>query len=233
MRSFSGLLTCLSVLVKPRSAFDLLRQQPTWGWAALIGIIATLGALLLTEPAQLHVLAVQEAHRIAALPPSARLQERLAVAAVDRIRKPLFIIGAVTIPWITWFLISLFFWIAAAVSRSGATFRLAWVATLNSYVVYGVAGLTNGVLVAIRDPNLVNSGLDLVRLPSLAPLFPNQPQVAAFLTAYNVLNLWYYVVLAIALERVLQLRRPAAAGTVVAYSLLSGFFSALAVGSNQ
>jgi hypothetical protein len=227
--SIGGLVTYYRVLVNPRAAFERLKNVPTWGWASAAGLLLTLAALLVAEPAQLHVLAASESHRIAALPPSERFRSLIAQAQVAAYVKPLLIIGAFTTPWITWFMMTLFFFIVAAISRSGARFGLAWVLALNTYLVYGLAGVVNSSLLALRDPNTVNSGLDLVAVPSLGWFFPHNPALAGFLSAYNPFDIWYYVVVAIALVQLLNVPRAAAIGATVGYSLLFGFFAASAV----
>ena len=76
---------------------------------------------------------------------------------------------------------------------------MAWVVALNSYGVYALGGIVNAGVLAARDPNHINSALDLVAVPSLGWLFPHNPAVAAFLSAYNPLNIWHYAIVAGAL----------------------------------
>ena len=188
----------------------------------------TVLALLISEQAQLHVLAVTEAHRLAALAPADRLQERIATARVAPLQRPLFIIGALTAPWLVWTLISLFLFVAAALGRGRPSLAAAWVAALNTYAVYGAGGVLNALLVAAHDPATMNGPNDLLRLPSLGWLFPHAPQMAAFLSAYSVAGIWYYVVVAIALEELLRMPKVAAAIAAFAYSVFFGVFAVLA-----
>jgi hypothetical protein len=197
----------------------------------MLGLFLTLAAFLIAEPAQLHVLAVSESHRISLLPPGERVQAQIAQLQIARSLKTLFIIGPIAGPWITWFLMALFFFMASVVSRSRAAFWMAWVVALNSYVVYGVGGVVNAAILATRDPMSVNSALDLVALPSLGLFFPHVPAIQGFLSAYNPFNIWYFAIVAIALVAVMKLTRAAAIATTVGYSLLFGFFAASAVGA--
>jgi len=224
-----GLVTYVWVLARPRAAFERLKNAPTWGWAAAIGLLLTLAAFLIAEPAQLHVLATSESHRIAALPPSERIRAQIVQLHISESHKTLFIVGALVGPWITWFLMALFFFMAAAISRARASFGMAWVVALNSYVVYALGGVANAVLLAAHDPNHVNSALDLIAMPSLGWLFPHNQAIAAFLSAYGPFNIWYYVIIAAALIAVLKLPRAAAVVATIGYSLLLGFFAASAV----
>ncbi len=226
--NLDGLVTYARVLISPRVAFARLAVVPTWGWAAIAGIVMTLAAMLIAEQAQLHMLALSEAHRIAALPPSERLRERVATAQVAPFVASLFVVGALVTPWFTWALIATFVFIAAAIGRGAISIAGAWVATLNSSAVYGLQMVVNALLVARQDPNSLRTALDLVRLPSPAWFFPHDVALASFLTAYNILSIWYYVVMAIALERLMRMPRPAAAIAAFVYSLLCGFFAAAA-----
>jgi hypothetical protein len=221
-----GLTTYISVIAAPRRAFTHLADAPTWGWAAVGGILLTLAALLISEPAQLHMLAVSEAHRVATMPASDRLREHIASAQVAPYVRSLFIFGAMATPWIAWALIASFLFVAAAIGRGRLSFGAAWVAALNSYAVYGVAGVVNSILVALRDPSTMNAALDLVRLPSVGWLFPHNPALGAFFSAYNVLSIWYYAVVAIALQRLMRVQPAAAATAAFVYSLLCGLFAA-------
>jgi len=221
-----GLTTYLRVIVAPQRAFARLADAPTWGWAALAGILLTLAALLIAEPAQLHMLAVSEAHRLATMSAGDRLRERLASAQVAPYVRSLFTLGAITTPWIAWALIASFLFIAAAIGRGRISFGAAWVATLNSYAVYGVAGVVNSILVSLRDPSTVNTALDLVRLPSVGWLFPHDATLGAFFSAYNILSVWYYAVVAIALQRLMRMHPAGAAAAAFVFSLLCGLFAA-------
>ena len=221
-----GLMTYMRVLVAPRRAFSELESSPTWGWAALCGLGLTLAAVLLSQHAQLHMMALMEAQRMAAMPPGERLREQLAAAQVASMRQTFFVVGALVAPWLVWLLIAIFFWIVALLGRGRPQFRGAWVATLNSYAVYGVAGVVNATLVALTDPSTISQPADLVRLPSPAWLAPHSPQLAAFLTAYSLGAVWYYLVVVIALEAILRMPRKAAISATVAYSLLFGILAA-------
>lgn len=226
--SLDGLITYFSIPLRPRAAFAHLQNAPMWGWAACAGIFLTVVALLFSAPAQLHVLAVTEAQKIAALPPSEQFRERVAVAHLAPSAKLFLMIGALAGPWVVWFLIAIIFFVVAAVCGRRATFGMAWVAALNSYVVYAIAGVVNSILVALRDPNTANSALDLVRVPSPGWFAADNPWLGGFLSAYNPLNIWYYAVVAVALERLLRVPRPAAIIAAIGYSVLYGIFAAAA-----
>lgn len=225
----SGLITYIWVVVRPRAAFERLKNAPTWGWAAIFGLLLTLAALLIAEPAQLHVLAVSESHRIAVLPPSERVRAQMVQLQMAGSHTTFFIIGALLGPWITWFLMALFFLMTAAISRARAVFGAAWVVVLNTYVIYGLSGIANSAFLAARDPHQVNSAIDLVALPSPGWLFPHNPAIAGFLSVYNPLDIWYFGMIGMALTAVLSVPRAAAVVATVGFSLLLGFFAMAAV----
>ena len=197
-----------------------------WGWAAIAGILMTVIALLVAEPAQLHLMAVAQAHRIAAAPPGEQLRERVALAQVASLARLFLMIGALAGPWVIWFLIALIFLGVAAICRGYASFATAWVAALNSYAMLGIALVANALLVSLHDPHLMTSPLDLVRFPHPGMLVHDNPGLAAFLSAYNPLYIWYYVIVVAALERLMRVPRgPAIAATLV-YSVLHGLIAA-------
>ena len=226
-RPLDGVVAYLTVPWRPNAAFAQLQRVPTWGWAALLGMLLTALATLISQPAQLHVLAVSEAHRIAGLPPNDQLRERVAVAQTSRSLGLFLMIGALVGPWLVWLLIAIFFFISAAIGGGKARFAAAWVAALNSYAVLGIALVVNALLVSLHDPTSLNSSLDLARLPNPGMLFQHDRIAAAFLSAYNPLYIWYYVIVAVALERLLGMPRSAAVAASIAYSLLQGVIAAV------
>jgi hypothetical protein len=226
-RFFDGLISYVRIPWMPQAAFSQLHRTPTWGWAALMGMLMTLLATLVAQPAQLHVLAVTEAHRIAALPPADQLRERVAVAQTAGLIHSFLLIGALVGPWIIWLLIAAFLFIGAAIGRGEARFPAAWVAALNSYVVLGIALVANALLVGLRNPTSLSSSLDLVRLPNPGMLVAHHHVLASFLSAYNPLYIWYYIIVAVALERLLGMPRAGAVVVAGVYSLLHGLLAAL------
>lgn len=223
---FAGLVAYWQVLVAPRRAFTQLLSRPTWGWAAICGLVLTLAAVLLSRAAQTHMLDIVEAQRLATMAPGERLREQLAAAQAASLRQTFFVIGALVAPWLVWALITVFFFVGAVSGRGRPRISMSWVASLNSYAPYGIAGVINATLVALADPSSISRPADLVRLPSPALFITHPTQLAAFLTAYNVGALWYYAVVAFALETMMRMPRAAAIGAAFIYSLLFGALAA-------
>ncbi|MBC5805478.1 MAG: hypothetical protein DLM53_10505 [Candidatus Eremiobacter antarcticus] len=216
----SGLAKALSVIISPKAAFEQLAAMPAWGWAAIIGIALTLGAVLLSLHAQSHLVSVMQDQRIAQMPSEQQAAARTQLAKFASLSSIFIIIGALVGPWLAWLIAAVVFIIAAALGGGTATFGRAWVAAVNCYIVYGIAGLVNAIILSLRDPSTVNSMADVMSLPSLAMIVHPGIKLTAFLFNYNVLYIWYYVVVAIALYIMLKLSRTAAIVTAVLYSLI-------------
>ncbi|MDQ6780180.1 MAG: YIP1 family protein [Candidatus Eremiobacteraeota bacterium] len=214
-----GLATYFTVLYAPRAAFERLSRIPTWGWAAIVGIILVLISLILTMPAQVHMASVLQQQRLSDMSADQRAAAQSSLQAAAGITKTFIYAAALVGPWIAWFITALFFLIPAAIGGGDAKFARAWVAALNSFVVWGVAGVVNAIIVSLRDPNTINAPADISMLPSLALFVHGNPKLAAFLFSYNLLYIWYYVVAVIALEIMLRVPRRFAVGFVIIYSL--------------
>ena len=137
------------------------------------------------------------------------------------------IVGAIIIPWIAWLIGACIFLIGAALGGGEARFKNAWVTATNAYGVAAIGSIVSGIIVALRGADSVNSTMDMYASPSLAMLVHGSPKLGAFLYAFNVFNLWYYVVVIIALEHMLKLSRTAAIVTVVILALLGACVGAL------
>ncbi len=216
----SGLAKALSVIIGPRAAFEQLSAMPAWGWAAIIGIALTLAAVLLSLHAQAHLVSVMQDQRIAQMPSEQQAQARTQLAKFASLSSIFIVVGSFIGPWIAWLVAAVVFLIAAALGGGTATFGRAWVAAVNCYIVYGIAGLVNAIILSLRDPATVNSMADVMSLPSLAMLAHPGIKLTAFLFNYNVLYIWYYVVVAIALHTMLKVSRSTAIVTAVLYSLI-------------
>jgi len=158
-------------------------------------------------------------------------QRDAAQASMTAMRPYLPVISVVfgfIIIWFFWVLSALVFLGGAALTGAEAKFNLAWVAAVNSNVVYFVGAIMNSIILMVRGPENANTITDLFALPSLGMLVHGSPKLIAFLYGYNVVNLWYYAVLVIGLERVLRMKRGPAIGTVLVFSLIGSAFGALA-----
>lgn len=220
----SGLAKALGVIIGPRAAFEQLSAVPAWGWAAIIGIVLTLAAVLLSLHAQTHLVSVMQDQRIAQMPSDQQAVARTQMAKFASLSTIFIMIGAVIGPWLVWLIAAVVFLIAAALGGGTATFGRAWVTAVNCYIVYGIAGLVNAIILSLRDPSTVNSMADVMSLPSLAMIVHPGIKLTAFLFSYNVLYIWYYIVVAIALHTMLKVSRTTAIVATVLYSLIGALY---------
>jgi hypothetical protein len=216
----NGLATYLSVLWAPGEAFDRLRQAPTWGWAAVIGIALILISTIISLPEIAKVAQIAQDQRLATMSADQAAAARQAMASMKGLTPVFAIVGVLVVPWIIWILSALVYTIGGALSGAGAKFSLAWVVAVNLGIIAFVGAVVNAIILVGRGPDAISSPLDQYTLPSLGMLVHDNVKLATFLNAYNVDYLWLYIVSIVALERTLLMKRGAAIATVVIYSLL-------------
>lgn len=225
----NGLATYLSVLWSPSEAFERLRQTPTWGWAALIGIALILISTVISMPEIVKVAQIAQDQRLATMPADQAAAARQAMASMRGLTPVFAIVGVTLVPWFIWLLSAIVYTIGGAVSGAGAKFSLAWVVSVNLGIIAFVGAVVNAVILVARGPDAITSPLDQYALPSLGMLVHDNVKLATFLNAYNVDYVWLYIVSIVALERTLLMKRGAAIATVVIYSLIgAGLGSAFA-----
>jgi hypothetical protein len=225
----SGLATYFKVLYAPGEAFATLSRVPMWGWAALIGLLLAFIAAIILLPASMHYGAIAQEQRFSQMPADQAAPAREFMAKYPWINALGPLIGAFFAPWIIWLIGAVVFLIAAALGGGEARFKAAWVTAVNSYVIPALGSIVGGTIVRLRGVENANSMLDLSALPSLGMLVHGSPKVAMFLYAFNIVYIWYYIVLVIALELMLKLSRTAAIVTVAILALLSaGLLAAIA-----
>lgn len=222
----NGLSTYLSVLWSPTAAFDQLRVTPTWGWAALVGIVLLLIGTVIQLPEIGRVAQVAQAARLATMTADQQAAARDVMAKTAGLFPLFAVLGALIGPWVIWLISAVVYAIGGAVSGAGAKFSLAWVVSVNLAIIVFVGGIVNAIIIALRGPDAISSPLDVAALPSLGMLFHDNVKLATFLNYYNVDYIWLYVVAVIALERSLSMKRGAAIVTVLIYSLIGAGIAA-------
>ena len=216
----NGLATYLSVLWSPAAAFDQLRSTPTWGWAALVGIVLLLAATLISMPEIVKVAHIAQQQQLASMSADQQAQARQAMASTQGIIPVFAIVGVLVVTWLIWLISAVVYAIGGALSGAGAKFSLAWVVSVNLGIIAFVGALVNAIILALRGPDSISSALDQYTLPSLGMFFHDNVKLATFLNTYNVDYVWLYVVAVIGLERTLLMKRVPAIATVVVYSLI-------------
>lgn len=225
----NGLATYFSILWAPTEAFERLRVSPTWGWAALVGIVLLLIASIMSMPEIAKVAHIAQDQALSQMPADRQAVARQGIAATQGIFTYIAIGGAVVGPWIIWIISAIVYTIGGALSGSGAKFGLAWVVSVNVAIIAFVGSIVNSVILVARGPDAITSPIDQFALPSLGMFVHDNVKLATFLNSYNVDYVWLYVVAIIALERTLLMKRGGAIATVVIYSLIAaGLASAFA-----
>lgn len=224
----NGLATYLKVIYAPGEAFASLARVPTWGWAAIIGILLTVAYTLIAFPSTMHYQQIAQEHALSQMSADQAAQARAVYAKIPPSIYIVFsIVGGVIQPWFSWLVATVVLLIAAALGGGDARFKLAWAAAVNSYGAAGIGSLAGGIIVALRGPDAVNSAVDLLALPSLGMFVHGPTALVAFLYAYNIAFIWYYIITMIALEQTLKVGRGVAIGAVVILSLVIGGLLAL------
>jgi hypothetical protein len=227
-QSSNGLATYLKVLYAPGEAFATLARIPTWAWAAIIGVILTVIATAIGVPAIIHLIHAQQDKALQQLPTDQAAARR---AVLEKVPQALYVsislIQAVLIPWFIWLVGAVVYVIGAALSGGEARFKSAWVAAVNLYIIGGIGAVATYIIVALRGPASVASAADLYALPSLAMLVAGPVKLQAFLYSFNVVNVWFYVVAVIALERMMKMSRTASIITVGVLAIVGGGLGAV------
>jgi len=225
----NGLATYLSILWSPATAFDQLRETPTWGWAALVGIVLMLVATFISMPELEKAAQIAQAARLATMSADQQAAARDVMAKTAALFPLFAIIGVLIVSWLIWVISAIVYAIGGAISGAGAKFSLAWVVAVNLGIIAFVGALVNAVIIAARGPDAISSPLDQYALPSLGMFFHDNVKLATFLYTYNLDYIWLYAVAVIGLERTLSMKRGAAIATVVIYSLIgAGIATAVA-----
>jgi hypothetical protein len=226
----NGLATYFKVLLAPGDAFATLARVPTWGWAAIAGMILMAVASLILSPANVHFSHIAQAQRLAQMPADQAAAARQAMARIpDSVYVIFGVVGALVVSWLIWLVSAVVFIIAASLSGAEARFLGAWVIAVNIYVIGLVGAIVNSVIVMLRGVASVTTAADLYALPSLAMVIHSSPKLAVFLYTFNIINIWLYIVTIIALERVLKMSSGAAIVTVLVLALITAGLGSLFV----
>lgn len=201
----NGLQTLADVILAPKSAFERLRIQPTWGWAFIVAIVlGTLGAYLVM-PAIVHATQatwpamMAQNPRTAALSPAEQqraLQITLGVMHVAWVAYVIFIPFAILV----YAVIMLIF---RAIGSGSGSFGSLWAVSCNIAVVSaGIASLVLGIIVRIRGADSFNSQAAVSSaVPSLALLAPGAGvKLFAFLSGMNVFSIWAAILIYMAMR---------------------------------
>ena len=216
----NGLATYFGMLFGPGEALDTLARVPMWGWACVLGLIITIIGSIVGLPATIHIAQVAQQAQIAEAPADRQQAMRDAIGKTGGMLPYFIIIGSLIAPWIAWIIAALVVLVGAALGRGNAKFAAAWVLAVNSYAIPALGSLVANIILRLQGPENITKASDAYVLPSLAMLVHGDAKTGALLYAFNVINLWYYAILAIGLQRVMKMSSMAAWVTVVVFAVL-------------
>jgi hypothetical protein len=221
----SGLATYFGVLFSPTEAFETLARVPMWGWACILGLIISLVAAIIGLPATLHIAQVAQQTAISQAPADQQQAMRDAIAKFTPFMGPSIFISVLIVTWIIWLISALVVLAAAAIGRGAAKFGNAWAAAVNLYAIPALGSLIANIILRLQGPENISKQSDAFVLPSLAMVVHGDAKLSAFLYAFNVINLWLYAVLAIALQRTMKVSSATAWVATVVFALLSALLA--------
>jgi hypothetical protein len=208
-RPSSGLSILWDVIVAPRAAFAALRERPYVGWAFLVTCVLGMAGAFLQIPAGTHIAVATFANNathnpdIAKMTP-AQLQSALSITKTAQQWFWIFYPVLVAIGVLVTSLVLLIF---NAIGKGDGNFRRCLALAANvALLSFGINYLILGVLVLLRGGDAFSTSLDLVlTMPSLAWAVPGAPvKLATFLSSFNVLSIWSFVLLALGGREVLR-----------------------------
>jgi hypothetical protein len=227
----SGLSVIWDIVVAPFAAFAALRDRPRWLLAFVVTCVLGVIGAFLQVPAGEHIAAAtvarQAAHdpNLASMSPEKLQQTTDLVVGIQRwvwVFYPLITLLGITIA-------ALVMLIGNAIGKGSASFAKLFALSAHvSVIYYGIAYLILGILSALRGPADFNAQGDLIRLlPSLAWLAPDaDPKLSVLLGATNPFQIWSFVLLALGLQKVADLK-PVVAWIVAAIVAFGGLLIAL------
>jgi len=214
-----GLSNVVDIVVAPNSAFERLRQVPTWGWAFAVATVLGVIGSLMVAPAILHALQTSMPAQLAANPGIAKLppdQQQKTIEVSMTFARVFTQISFIFIPigiLIAGVVQAVIMLIANAIGRGDGTFGKYFALSVNVSVIgIGISYLVLGIIVLVRGSNAFETTTAVqASLPSLALIAPGaRGALAGFLGALNVFAIWSIVLLALGMQRVGRVSPPIA-----------------------
>jgi hypothetical protein len=208
----SGLTVLRDIVLAPSAAFEELGRRTHWGWAFLVLCLLGCAGAYLQIPAGSHIAIATFTQNAAHDPNIAGMsaekqQQALKISEATQHYIWLFypVIALVAIAISTVVLL-----IGSAVARGTPAFaRLFGLASNVAVLNFGIGYFLIGALSALRGPDSYSTQRDLVNtLPSLAWLVPGgSPKLVTFLSQFNPLQIWSFVLFAIGLTIIAKVPR--------------------------
>jgi hypothetical protein len=216
----NGVATYFGVLFSPGEAFDTLSRIPMWGWAALLGLVIIIIGSIIGLPATIHVAQVAQQAQIAQQPADQQQTMRDTIAKTQGLLPVFIFVGAFIFPWVSWVITALVIMAGAAIGRGAVNFGNAWVLSVNTFIIPALGQLIANTILRLQGAENISKASDAYALPSLAMIVHGDPKTAAVLYAFNVINLWYYFIFAMGLQRVMKMSAAAAWTTTIVFAAI-------------
>jgi len=194
----SGLATVVDTIAAPKSAFERLRESPTWGWAFLIAFVLMIIGTLLSAPAQQHAQYATLQRTINTAPVYKSLSDAKKSEILNNAQHPnpstrvisVVFVGITLLLFV--FLNTIVVLIGNAIGRGDGTFKRYWSGSMNIAVATLALGtLVAGIIAMIRGADSFSSGTEIAAaVPSLGTLIHPTPAATAFFSAISVFSLW-------------------------------------------
>jgi len=230
MRPSSGLTTVVDTIAAPKTAFERLREAPTWGWALIIVLALMAIGYFLQMPASQHAGVTMIQHVVANNPQMSDAQKAKMIAGAQH---PNIIGGIFGIAFSVFLIVlinTLVTLIGNALGKGQADFKRLWCASMNIAVpTVGIVSILLGVITMMRGAESFSSPLDLqMALPGLQMLVPGVTGATrVFLGAFNVGTLWGLFLNATMLMTLARVGKGVAWGTAAAVLLVGAAFALL------
>jgi hypothetical protein len=221
----NGVATYFGVLFSPNEAFDTLSRVPMWGWACILGLIISMVAAIIGLPATLHIAQVAQQNAISQAPADQQQAMRDGISKFTPFMGPSIFISVFVVTWIIWLVSALFTLAATAIGRGASKFGNAWALAVNLYAIPVLGSLIANIILRLQGPENISKQSDAFVLPSLAMVVHGDAKLAALLYTFNVINIWLYVVFAIALQRTMKVGSTTAWVAAVVLALLSALLA--------
>jgi hypothetical protein len=216
----NGLATYFGVLFSPGEAFETLSRVPMWGWACLLGLVIVVIGSIVGLPATIHIAQVAQQAQIAQASADQQQAMRDAIGKTQGLLPVFIVVGAVIFPWVSWVITALVIMAGAAIGRGAVNFGNAWVLSVNTFIIPALGALIGNTILRLQGAENISKASDAYAIPSLAMLVHGDPKTAAVLYAFNVINIWYYVIFAMGLQRMMKMSTAAAWVTTIVFAVI-------------
>jgi hypothetical protein len=224
----NGLAVLWDLIIAPSAAFGELKRVPHWGWALVVTCVLGMVGAFVQAPAAEHVSAYLVAHdpRFATMPAEQAASAKNVSIMIQRyawVFFPLIVVIAVAFS-------ALILLVANAIGRGSGNFMMFFALSANvAFLNFGLGYLLHAVIVSARGAENFQTANDLLAVvPNLAWIVPGAgAKLVAFLTTFNVFEIWSIVLLALGVRSITGISAAIAWTTPIALAVLGGLLATL------